>query len=342
MGHIRKFNPGSQPPYTKWALVVIGVVGLADFFSHEMVSRLFAARAIDIQYGEYWRLLTMGLVHADEMHIAFNMFSLWILGGIYERIAGGKWMLGIFVISVLASSSMGSLIYDSHTLMRGASGGVYGLFAAVLAYFYAKIGSVKGMLQVPQSRQLLMWLGIGVAFSIFVPNVSLLGHAAGFVPGAILGYYYEHWYDRSVDIYHKTAAVMVVALTVIVAAFACFPIGRASFDAVRAMKAYEAGRIERGDELLESAEDGKRQDDGTLMLISHLKLWRKHVYKTYDESDEVLSWPLIHRETFKTPFYSNKLEYYFLEPKFFATTSVDVPPPDVQDAGTKGEDDGDK
>ncbi len=339
MGHIRKFNPGSQPPYTIGLMIAIGLVGLADLVTSEMMTRLFSARGIDIQYGQYWRLITMGFIHADFMHIAFNLLGLYFLGGAYERIAGGKWMLGVFFIAVLASSGMGSLVYDADRIMLGASGGVYGLFACVLAYYYAKIGSIEGMWQVPGSRMLLIWLGVGVYMSISKENVSLLGHVAGFVPGVILGYYYEHWYDRTADIYHKTAAVMVVALTVIVAAYASFPVDRASFKAVQAMKAYEAGRIERGDELLESAEDGKRQDDGTVFLLNHLKTWRNHIYKKDKDADVYLTWPLMHLKKVETldGDYSG-----FLNPDAFGRTTVDVSPADVQDAGTKRENDGDK
>ena len=84
MAYIRKFNPGSQPPYTIGLMVVIGIISLLDLLTSEMMTRLFSTRGIDVQYGQYWRLLTMGLVHADFMHLGFNMYGLWLLGGIYE------------------------------------------------------------------------------------------------------------------------------------------------------------------------------------------------------------------------------------------------------------------
>ncbi|MEZ0283812.1 MAG: rhomboid family intramembrane serine protease, partial [Thermoleophilia bacterium] len=38
--------------------------------------------------GEWWRMITGGFLHAGLIHIAFNMYLLWILGGALERFAG--------------------------------------------------------------------------------------------------------------------------------------------------------------------------------------------------------------------------------------------------------------
>ncbi|MHC4841547.1 MAG: rhomboid family intramembrane serine protease, partial [Planctomycetota bacterium] len=267
------------------------------------------------------------------------LYGLWLLGGIYERLSVGKWMLGVFFVSVLASSGMGALVYDIHTPMVGASGGVYGLFASVLAFYYTKTGSIQGMFRLQQSRQLLIWLGIGIFMSISIPNVSLVGHLAGFVPGAVLGYYYEHWYSRKVDFYHKASAIAVVAMTVAVAAYACFPYGRASLSAVQAMKAYEAGEMDRGNLLMEEANEGRRIDDGTKMLMDHLKIWRNFYYKKKPHAEEVLTWPKLHTD----PIPSANGDYRaFLNPKAFPSVIVDDTASDVEDAASNRGEHGDE
>ncbi|MDC1142627.1 rhomboid family intramembrane serine protease [Planctomycetota bacterium] len=336
MARILKFNPGSQPQYAIGLLIVIGIVSVADLATNEMITRLFAGRGIDIQYGQYWRLLTLGFVHSGFLHLAFNCYGLWLLGGMYERLAGGKWMLGVFVIAVLASGGAGALVYDAHATMVGASGGVYGLFAAVLAYYYTKTGSIQGMFRVPQSRLLLIWLGFGIFMSIRMPGVSLVGHLAGFVPGAVLGYYYELWYSRRAEFYHKASAVAVVAMTVLVCAYACYPIGRASLSAVQAMKAYEDGDMERGDDLRKQAADGKRKDDGTMALMRHLKLWREHAFGKKSNDMEALTWPLLHAKGVNG---KSEIPYGFVSEDDLGIprVTVDDTPSDVEDAGREGE-----
>ncbi|ANL66231.1 rhombiod family peptidase protein [Rhizobium phaseoli] len=84
-------------------------------------------------YGEWWRLFTAPLMHGGLTHLGFNCVSLWIAGRLFERLIGWRWFAGIFFASALGGSLASVWINDPHIVGVGASGGIVGLFAAVVA-----------------------------------------------------------------------------------------------------------------------------------------------------------------------------------------------------------------
>lgn len=291
---IRRYNPGYKPPAT---LALVGVnVGIAiiDMLSGGMLERLFWARGIDIQYGEVWRLFTCAWVHADIMHIAFNAYGIYVLGMLTEQMHGWKSLLLIYLASLLGGSALAIAFMDPGTPLLGASAAAYGLFGAVLGSFYARTGSIADLWQIPLARTLLIWLAFGVYLSLR-PGVSLLGHLGGFVPGLVLGIFFEHRYRRELDIYHKLGATLVCASIALLLAFCIAPFTRSSWYAARSLRAFESGNMETGDQLLTTAEKKNRANEGSRKLLTHLHTWRKWNAADPDEfSIEILRWPLTH------------------------------------------------
>jgi hypothetical protein len=178
---------------------------------------------------------------------------------------------------------------DPNVPLVGASGAAYGLFGATLALFYAKTGSIRALWDIPMARSLLIWLGFGVYMSL-QPGISLLGHLGGFVPGVVLGIFFEHRYARQLDIYHKLSAGLVAVAILLLLAFASVPFTRASWWGTRAMHAYEAGDFERGDELLAEARRRNMGHEGAAAFITHVRVWRRD----YSDDIESLRWALTH------------------------------------------------
>ena len=81
--------------------------------------------------GQWYRIITAAFVHAGIIHLLFNMIVLWWLGGALERYAGTTRMGLIFLTSIVWGSA-GALLLDPMALTVGASGGIYGLMAALL------------------------------------------------------------------------------------------------------------------------------------------------------------------------------------------------------------------
>src|SRR5690625_6057765 len=82
-----------------------------------------------------WTFLTSGFLHGGLLHLALNMYALWIVGQYLERSMGHARFAGVYFASLLAGHTAVYLFADpasdawiSGTV--GASGGVFGLFAA--------------------------------------------------------------------------------------------------------------------------------------------------------------------------------------------------------------------
>jgi len=299
-------------PRATLALVVVNVaIALVDLFIKGYLKRLMWARGIDIEYGEWWRVVTAGFAHGDLMHVGFNAYGIYILGTIIERLHGWKPMLVIYFTAMFGGTALAMTFMDPATPLLGASGAAYGLFGAVLGFYYVRTGSLRDLVRIPFARMLLIWLAFGVYMSL-QPGVSLLGHVGGLVPGVILGMFFEHRYKRELDIYHMLAAGMVVVAIVGLTAFSIFPFTRGTWYATRAMKAYESGDLDAGDELLSEARNHKHGHPGAKMLLTHLEIWRRYqgIDDKYDK--DVLRYPLTHPDGIDVPGGEN-LPYTFVK-----------------------------
>lgn len=130
--------------------------------------------------GEWWRLVTGGFLHASIIHIGFNMYLLWILGGALERYAGAGRFLAIYFSAVLWGS-VGALLLSPNSPTIGASGGVFGLMAALYL-----LERQRGVALLGGSIGMLLLLNLGITFVL--PGISIGGHIGGIVGGAAAGF----------------------------------------------------------------------------------------------------------------------------------------------------------
>lgn len=140
--------------------------------------------------GEAWRLLTCTFVHAGFLHVAMNLWVLWQVGPLVERLLGNVGFLVTYVLSGLAGSLASGLSHPAVTSV-GASGAVFGVVGALLGVL------VRRPIGLPEEgrrmlrRQMLMFVGLNVFIGFAIPQIDMAGHlgglAAGFVAGLVLG-----------------------------------------------------------------------------------------------------------------------------------------------------------
>jgi membrane associated rhomboid family serine protease len=127
--------------------------------------------------GEWYRLITSGFLHAGIFHILFNMFALYVIGQLLEPALGTPRFLALYFASLLAGS-FGVILLDPNALTLGASGAIFGIFAATMV-----IARGRGMEQI--ARQLGFLLVINLVFTFTVPHISIGGHLGGLAGGVI-------------------------------------------------------------------------------------------------------------------------------------------------------------
>jgi len=135
--------------------------------------------------GEYWRLFTAGFLHANILHIGLNMWCLWSLGRLSERLFG-KWQtIAIYMVTGVGGALL-SIAYDHQRSELGASGAIFGLVGAVLA------GVKFGNLEIPEGEKRAIFSSV-VFFAIFNfmfgmrGNTDNMCHLGGFVTGLLVG-----------------------------------------------------------------------------------------------------------------------------------------------------------
>jgi membrane associated rhomboid family serine protease len=127
---------GDSPRLTLTLLIiaVTSIISLTALFS-DQGEDIFKALELDkfgVAQGEYWRLWSVTLLHVDLLHLAFNMYALYIAGTIVERWYGSLRFLA-FYLACAAAGSTASFVFGGNVPAVGASGAIMGLFGVLLA-----------------------------------------------------------------------------------------------------------------------------------------------------------------------------------------------------------------
>jgi len=162
--------------------------------------------------GEWWRIVTSGFLHANLMHVGFNMYLLWQLGQGLERRLGSVG-LGVLYFVGLLGGSFGALLLSPYGLTIGASGAVYGLMGALVVVQLASginpmQGGIGGLLL------------INLLITFAIPNISIGGHFGGLIAGATVGALYAYVGGRDGNDTLATALSVLLGVAFLIGCFA--------------------------------------------------------------------------------------------------------------------------
>ena len=113
--------------------------------------------------GQWWRLVTSMFLHIGAMHIFFNMWCLWDLGGICESLYGHLTFAAVYLISGVGGS-LASVWWRPMGVSAGASGAVFGVAGALIASYYLGEFYVPRFALRAHLRSLLVFLGYNLLF----------------------------------------------------------------------------------------------------------------------------------------------------------------------------------
>ena len=158
-----------MPLLTNWLLIANLAGFLAEIALGDGVIRRFALWPVGAGF-EVWQLVSCGFLHGGVVHLATNMFGLWMFGRDVERTLGARQFIALYFLSLLLAS-LSQLAADA--LMAeamptiGASGAVFGVLAAFAMLF-------------PRRRLLLLFPPIPMPAWLFVTLYALFELYAGF------------------------------------------------------------------------------------------------------------------------------------------------------------------
>ena len=139
--------------------------------------------APDLHNGGWWRLVTTTFLHANILHIAFNMLALYLIGTPVEQYLGRARYLGLYFVAGLAGSA-GALLQTPFVTV-GASGAIFGILGAMMILEWQITGRLAG--------NAMTWILINLVISFSVSGISWGGHVGGLVGGILVTLAYAHW-----------------------------------------------------------------------------------------------------------------------------------------------------
>jgi membrane associated rhomboid family serine protease len=137
--------------------------------------------------GEWWRLFTSTFLHFGLIHLAFNMWALYANGILAERIFGSSRYLLIYVVAGLAGS-VASLLWHPIVNGAGASGAIFGVLGAQLAFFLRNHGGVPPSVLKSQRNSAAVFIAYSLLNGARVQGIDNAAHLGGLLAGLVLGF----------------------------------------------------------------------------------------------------------------------------------------------------------
>lgn len=129
-----------------------------------------------VNAGEWWRIITAGFFHVNTLHIAFNMYALWLLGPNLEQLLGHRKFSALYLLSLLGGSTASYLFNPPITASVGASGAIFGLFGATVVIARRLGLDASGIYGI---------IGINLVIGFIIPGIDWRAHVGGLVAGAL-------------------------------------------------------------------------------------------------------------------------------------------------------------
>lgn len=179
-------------------------------------------------HGESWRLFTSTFLHIGALHIALNMYVLWQVGRILERLTGNTGFLILYVASGLIAS-LASVYVKPEVISAGASGAVFGSFGALLGFIWRDRDASLRLLK-PLLRGITKIVLLNLLIGFLIPQIDMAAHVGGLLMGLLLGLLMARpvLSSQRQDIWLRNALAGGISLLLIAAGFYWAPAQKAA------------------------------------------------------------------------------------------------------------------
>ena len=166
-----------------------------------------------IHLGDYWTVLTAGVLHLSLLHILFNLYFLRSFGAKSHQLLGPARTLVLFFLSSVVGFVASNLASGAPT--AGASAGLFGLLGGMAVFGSRRGGTLGAVLK----REMLVTAGMVTLYSLLMGGVNHWAHGGGMLGGALIALSFPKHEGR-----HESRGVQVLAIAITLATVAavCF------------------------------------------------------------------------------------------------------------------------
>jgi rhomboid protease GluP len=214
-------------------LVEIAVGGPGSLMQGPGERTLFdlgAMQPLAIANGQYWRLFSAMFLHVGLLHIGFNAYALWLFGRAIEGWLGRPWLLVVFFVSGFLASAASYAFGPITALGVGASGAIFGIFGAFIAYSYRRRNTALGAANLRTAMTLIV---LNALLAIGYRAIDWRAHLGGLLAGLALGYVADTMGSRP-----NARALQVLAVIALIGVGVGLVVWRT--EAIRALPQFQA------------------------------------------------------------------------------------------------------
>ena len=165
----------------------------------------FSGPPMGVAHGEWWRLVTAAFLHYGPLHLAMNMYGLYLAGSLLEHVIG-RWRFLLLYLAAGIAGSAGALLLTPNAATAGASGAIFGVFGALFVLerrrHIATGGQVAGLIV------------LNLVFTFAVSNISVGGHIGGLIAGVVLMFLLLQVRQSTAATLASAAAVIVISVVI--------------------------------------------------------------------------------------------------------------------------------
>jgi len=185
--------------------------GIFDVLSPSIESlfALGATGSVAWHLGRWWTLLTAIYLHGNVLHILFNVLWIRQLGPAIEQLYGPSRLVIIFTVAGVTGFLASNLLGLPLTI--GASGSIFGLLGAMVAFGQKRGGTVGAMIL----RQYGQWALLLFVLGFLMQGVNNIAHAGGFVGGFAAGLVLALAERRAETAFDQLLATACIVLTLL-------------------------------------------------------------------------------------------------------------------------------
>jgi membrane associated rhomboid family serine protease len=175
-------------------VIVGGPQALIDGPNLRQLIDLGALQPLLISNGQFWRLFSAMFLHAGLLHIAFNAYALYLFGAMIDTNLGRTRFLLIYFVTGFLASVTSYTFGDVLDTGVGASGAIFGVFGAFIAYNYRRRHLAMASANLRWAAMLLV---LNAFIALGVGRIDWHAHVGGLVAGFAAGVVAEGWGSAS-------------------------------------------------------------------------------------------------------------------------------------------------
>ena len=133
-------------------------------------------------FSDYLRIFTSGFLHAGIIHLAFNMYALYVIGPQLESFFGKIKYAIIYIGSIIFGNLLSLLFLQGNYISCGASGAIFGLLGALVYFGYHYRVYLSDVIR----SQIIPLIVVNLLLGLLISGVNIVAHIGGLIGGVLV------------------------------------------------------------------------------------------------------------------------------------------------------------